>query len=308
MSISIKHLKHTEIDKSKWDWNIRNAVNGNIYAWSWYLDAVAPEWEALVSEDYQHVMPLPWRKKWGFKYLYRPLLNQQLGVFSIDLPSVELVKQFILKLPAGFRLIEYCVNKYNRVQNQDWVGSLHHSYELDLAADYEQLASSFNQNTKRNLKKAVEEKLEVEPNLDAESFIKLMISDSSPGSQILTHTKNFPTFLRLLKAFKDTNTGRIIGVKNEDQQLIAAALFGTSHNKWYYLAPVNTEEGKDKRANFLIINHLIKETSGQAVTLDFEGSDISGVARFYAGFGAQPYTYTFLRINRLPWMLKFLKA
>ena len=42
---------------------------------------------------------------------------------------------------------------------------------------------------------------------------------------------------------------------------------------------------------FMIINELIKENAGKDILLDFEGSQIEGIARFYKGFGAinQPY-------------------
>jgi hypothetical protein len=41
--------------------------------------------------------------------------------------------------------------------------------------------------------------------------------------------------------------------------------------------------------------------------LDFEGSDIATVARFYAGFGAQQENYPVLQLNRLPWLFRWLK-
>ena len=42
---------------------------------------------------------------------------------------------------------------------------------------------------------------------------------------------------------------------------------------------------------FLIINQLVKEYAEKNILLDFEGSQIEGIARFYKGFGAvnQPY-------------------
>jgi hypothetical protein len=50
--MKILRLKHTEIDKQRWDKAIENSSFPSIYALSWYLDVVSPNWQALVSEDY----------------------------------------------------------------------------------------------------------------------------------------------------------------------------------------------------------------------------------------------------------------
>ena len=91
----IKHLRHNEVDKKKWDDCIDNAFNGIIYAYSWYLDIVCPTWDALIEDDYEKVMPLTHNNKLGISYLYPPLFTQQLGVFSkISLSSSD-VENFI---------------------------------------------------------------------------------------------------------------------------------------------------------------------------------------------------------------------
>ena len=113
----INYIKHANIDKTRWDNCIRNAVNGNIYAWSWYLDAVSENWDALISEDYQFLMPLTWRQKWGLKYLHRPLLSQQLGVFSTRKVDTDTVFEFLKHIPGKYRLIEITLNKYNSILN-----------------------------------------------------------------------------------------------------------------------------------------------------------------------------------------------
>src|SRR5687768_4590962 len=80
-STAILYLKHDEIDKDKYDACVVSAVNSLIYARSFYLDNMCPEWDALVSEDYSWVMPITWNTSWGVKYLYQPAFSQQLGVF-----------------------------------------------------------------------------------------------------------------------------------------------------------------------------------------------------------------------------------
>jgi hypothetical protein len=78
---SIKYLRQNQIDKKKWDECIKKSENGLIYAYSSYLDAMADNWDAIIVNDYEVVMPLPWRRKYFIKYLYQPPFIQQLGVF-----------------------------------------------------------------------------------------------------------------------------------------------------------------------------------------------------------------------------------
>ena len=40
---------------------------------------------------------------------------------------------------------------------------------------------------------------------------------------------------------------------------------------------------------------------------DFEGSNIEGVARFYKGFGAVKKIYSTIKVNKLPYFIKWLK-
>ena len=57
---NIRFLRRSEIDLDKWDDTIAKATHSLPYAFSWYLDAVAEHWDALVMDDYKAVMPLVW--------------------------------------------------------------------------------------------------------------------------------------------------------------------------------------------------------------------------------------------------------
>ena len=61
------YLKHHQIDKKKWDSCIFYAKEGILYAYSWYLDIVAPNWDAIIllnKDSYISVMPLPVKTKY----------------------------------------------------------------------------------------------------------------------------------------------------------------------------------------------------------------------------------------------------
>jgi hypothetical protein len=49
------------------------------------------------------------------------------------------------------------------------------------------------------------------------------------------------------------------------------------------------------------------EYAGTNYILDFEGSDIEGIANFYQQFGSIPQPYYSLSYNHLPWLLRLVK-
>ncbi|MEA2107399.1 MAG: hypothetical protein U9P82_11900, partial [Bacteroidota bacterium] len=112
--LAINHLQNAQIDKQKWDLTIENSHNGLVYALSWYLDVVSPGWNALVLGDYEAVMPLPVKQKFGLEYLVQPPFCQQLGVFCS--PDNENNDQYLLdQLQILFRYIHIQLNAENKL-------------------------------------------------------------------------------------------------------------------------------------------------------------------------------------------------
>ena len=66
-------LNERSINSIKWNQCIDNSFNCRIYSYDWHLDRTAIEWDALIYGNYKFIMPLPYRKKWGIKYLFQPL-------------------------------------------------------------------------------------------------------------------------------------------------------------------------------------------------------------------------------------------
>ncbi|HVG16636.1 MAG TPA: hypothetical protein VM935_16800, partial [Chitinophagaceae bacterium] len=112
MQGTIRYLQHKEIDKQSWDNCIDNAPNGLIYAQSEYLDGMCTNWDGLVLDNYDAVMPLPWRRKWGLCYLYQPYFTASLGVFAETI-SEALVQEFIRHIPKKFIYWDIMFNEEN---------------------------------------------------------------------------------------------------------------------------------------------------------------------------------------------------
>ena len=62
-----------------------------------------------------------------------------------------------------------------------------------------------------------------------------------------------------------------------------------------YLVPVSDEKARQLHIPTFIINELIRDFQAQDMILDFEGSMISGVEKFYQSFGAQPESYFYYK-------------
>src|ERR1041385_1955582 len=105
----MRFLKRNDIDAVKWNNCIASAANSLPYAFSWYLDAVAENWDALVEGDYKTVMPLVWMRKLGIKCLYQPYYCQQLGIFGRD-PSKETNRELINYIKANYKYININLN------------------------------------------------------------------------------------------------------------------------------------------------------------------------------------------------------
>lgn len=99
---TIEYLANNQIDREKWDNCISKSNNGLLYAYSFYLDQMATNWDALVLNNYEYVMPLTWRKKYTIYYLYQPFLTAQLGVFGNNL-TAELLEAFLNEIPKKFK-------------------------------------------------------------------------------------------------------------------------------------------------------------------------------------------------------------
>ena len=114
--MKIEYLKHKEIDFSKWDDCISKSLNSIVYAYSWYLNIVAQEWDAIVVDDYKIVFPLAIGRKFGFTYTFQPLFTQQLGIFSPGIIDKQITQQIIKSIPERIKYLSISFNSFNTLQ------------------------------------------------------------------------------------------------------------------------------------------------------------------------------------------------
>lgn len=300
----IKYLQHNEIDKQKWDACIDNAPNGLIYSYSFYLDHMAKHWDALVVNDYEAVMPLTWNKKYGFCYLYQPAFTASLGVFGKDLTEM-LVGDFLKAIPSKFKLIEISLNTRNIFSVPPPFIIRRANYILSLNKPYEELYKAYRDNHKRNITKAFQLACKVSKEISVEEIIKL--NEDQLKHVDGTKPEDYPNFKRLSEFLRNKGQAKTYGILDNQNKILASAVFFFSYNRAYYIMVGNHPDGKTIGASHALIDAFIKDHADQNLILDFEGSDIRNLAFFYEGFGAKFEIYPGLKINKLPWYIKLFK-
>jgi len=285
----IKQLKRSEIITEKYNACIEKSIQSKIYAFSWYLDIVADDWSVLVLDDYVAVMPIPYvraKRNLYFKKIMQPLFCQQLGIFSQkELPQKayqEFINQFLNLTPKTY---QFNTDNTSFLKIVDFLKNERINYELSLQEPYEILKKEFSKNLKRNIKKAQKAQLTIKKC----TLNELLLMKKKTASEMYKN-KNYQVLKKLIETICKRKKGKCIGVY-DDNELIATAFFIQTPHRIIYLLSSSTSKGKKMGATPLLIDNLIKKHEKSAVILDFEGSIIEGIARFFRSFGAKPVIY-----------------
>lgn len=302
--MATRYLTYRQIDKPKWDACIDGAYNGLIYAYSFYLDSMAKHWDALVLNDYEAVMPLTWNKKYGIHYLYQPPFTACLGVFGKQLNAAT-VSDFLKSIPPKFRYWDIYLNQGNLFSLADPELYERMNYVLPLDLPYENLQENYRHNIDRNIKRSEKLDLIISKNIAVAEVILLVREQARNFAKL--SSEDFEHFKILYQHLYKKEKATTYGVYTKEGQLMAGAVFFFSHNRAYYILVGNHPDGKTQGASHALINAFIKDHAGQNLLLDFEGSDIPSLAHYYSSFGAREERYSAIRLNRLPFWLRWLK-
>lgn len=299
----IRYVKRDDIDVAAWNKCIERSANGLLYASSKYLDILSGHlWNALVLGDYEAVMPLPFKRKYGIHYLFQPALLPISGVFGDDL-TTDVVEAFLKKIPSKFLLWDIALNHGNRFDRSLYNSFSRANYVLPLSESYENLQSRYHQNIKRNLSKAARLKCIVRKNIPIDAVLEICKTTFPNFTQI-----DKGLFGRLKQVFEQfINQSITYGVCTSNGRLLASAAFIFFKDRAYYWLAGNLQEGKQVGASSLLVDSFIRDHARSDFILDFEGSDAPTVARFYQRFGATLEPFVTIYHNRLPFPLRNLK-
>lgn len=304
---NLKIIDNSEVNRKLWNDCINSNPKNLIYGKSFYLDKVCPGWKAIIGTDYEWVVPVTFKRKYGIAYLYQPPFTQQLGVFSkpyVNIPYNAIIS--CLQKHYKFWEINWNYNTVFNLENRDLLISNATNFILDLSKSYVEIYGNYHKDLIKNLKRSKHLGLHYQPTEDYNQCIQLY--QRYYGARI-SHVKNndYENFASICDVASRDRSLICRQVLNNKNELLSQALLLKDKNRFYNLMNTTTETGRKASSNHFLIDSIIKEFSGQDLIFDFEGSDLPGVKNFYENFGATNQPYYTLKYNQLPWPFNKLK-
>lgn len=277
---------------------MQSASNADLFGSSVYLDTMADGWDAVVCGNYEAALPLPVRKRFGFRYIYiLPLC----GPFSVygRLPEGVSVEMMLSAIPQS--LLRCDLNLWTDAAPSGWVVRSRINHLLDLSMEYTAIRRRYGATCKNLLNRGLAESLQLTTSCPISAQLQMA---GQFGGLVQTDERDVLRFERLCRKSEKTGQMLSMAVTTTDGRIIAGGIFLRSARQLHYLLGWSNREGKKYNASRHILDEVIRIHAGQPLTLDFEGSDIPGVAQFFESFGAVPHRYQFLRRDTLPAVLE----
>ena len=301
MPSSIAILPADQIDVSKWNDCIEKN-KGLIYSCTEYLNQMADQWSGVVLNDYQSVMPLPYRKKWGITYLYTPAFTQQLG-FTGNYTEQDF-KAAIHAISGFAKYGDYFLNHLNQPNLDQGSFISRNNFIINLSPAYEEIYTAYSTNFKRILKKEQSFSYQIKDAvIESIQMHQFLVQ---PLTKKVTHQDYqhlTPLCIQMLQKEKCICRN----ITDNQNNILSTAILLKDNFRLYNLLNTTSVEGKKQFANHFLMNGIIKEFASSGLTLDLEGSAIPGVKEFYIKLGAINQPYYHWHFNQLPFPINLLK-
>jgi hypothetical protein len=275
-----------------------------IFMMDWWLDvSCGNDWKVLIKEKNGHVlaaMPLYIPVK-GVSTM--PDYTQTLGIwFAVESKDAKyssiigrrqaISLEFINQLKDCKCFMQCFHHNFTDWLPFYWKGfrqTVRYTYLLENIKNTEKIFENLSQQTRRNLKNAQKNKIEVRSGVSIGDFLK--IQSKVFERRDMANMQHSGILSRLVKASRERNQGEIFGGYDENDNIHAVAFIVWGESAAYYIAGGGNPAFRDSGAHPLVIWEAVKRVSQFTDTFDFEGSMIPGVERYFREFGAKQMPY-----------------
>lgn len=303
--MAVLFLQRHQISDTQWNIFIAASPQKIVYAYSWYLDVVTPEWGALILEEngiWKAVMPLPIRHKWGMKVIQQPLFCQFLGVFTKKGGDFqEVTHLFLQKLPDYFRYISVYTGRFSPATSLSDNYEVNHfsTHILSLHLPYIILKQNYTSDRRLNLNRAERFGWEILESSDLNPMINLFRANHASQIEGGVSETAYHLLQKVMDVLYEKKAVKLLyAVK--DGQIEAGAMFAVFDKRIIYLFNAASALGRKGNARTWLIDKIVQEYAESDYVFDFESPEVKSIADFYQSFGTREEEYLSLHFNNLP--------
>lgn len=285
-----KLVERADLDVQKWDELVARTENAALFSFSYYLDAVAENWCALVDDAYSAGIALPYTVRAKQHILYTPIFVSYLEILG-SVEDTRSMKDFIY---ANFKIIE-------AEFKQPLLGTPTEVFTTQLLDPNQKRKGQVN----RMLNKAKRFELEVVHSTDWQrvfAFIESELGGKFSGMTAIS-------LERLKKAYsaaEQKNAIQVVEIR-KNSQCVGGIICLESDIQLLYSKGATVDASKENGGMYAAIDSAIQIAIDSNKQFDFGGSRVEGVRRFNTSFGGGDLEYFSYRIDKSPLWFRFLR-
>jgi hypothetical protein len=262
--MGIRYLYNYEINVNAWDSCIAHSINSSMQAFSWYLDLVCENWDALVEDDYLSVMPLPVYRFFGRDIILHPSFVNELGIFSKAPINAAKTADFISAIPTRFAYYRTLLNKYNPTAEKNAIS--HVRFEIDLIKPYPKLYAGYSHAMQQQLHQAAVAGAGFATGLSSNDLLHF-IKEKKIALPRLMRKNNFRQIRTLIAGLIRYKSGDTFGVYDNHNELCSAAIIGWTSQQIQLLFHIISPDAMKQYAHYWLIDQVIKKFAETYATL-----------------------------------------
>lgn len=253
-------MKRNEISEKKWSDCVNHSANGHVFAQAWYLDIVCDDWQAIVSDEYEAVLPLPVKRN-RFRTVYTPYWTPYLGI--INQKPISRRDALLMLRAVPYFNVNITMGTHNKFLSTMASKSPCRKFAvLDLIIDIARLQKNFHPEVKKVIDLYNQKKVTVVRAMDATEYLNFV-----RRPEVFADNRELPILLKLVSFALRYKSAGLYAAYDERNEMVAGAFLLKSDNKisLIHCADISSDLTGVKA----IIYHLLDHNAGSNLTLDF---------------------------------------
>lgn len=285
----MRFLKSNELNKKKWD---ELSQKSTYYSKSYFLDAVAKNWGAYVDENYSKGFALVYNEFLGIKIIYPVFLGR--GIEFINLSEVE-INESLIQVKKEFKTTEL----NSEIELEGFGNTIKRKYQI-----YSK-NHPYNTQCKRMLKKVKQLNFSIQ-NVSHELLFPIIYDELKEKVKELS-PENYTRLKNTIVNFFQAGKLISFGIFDEQNLLEGGLFFFEGEQKITYITGACKTLSRKNGGMYLAMDYAIQFALKKEKTIDFGGSNMESIRRFYLSLGGEDQFYFSYSWDKAPFWFKILR-